>query len=164
MHFAASLEICSHLNEEASINYFFWGASTLFPNSMHSNPGVWPGKLPSKYRACVNESNTNVILSTKLAFDTAWVQEQLDSIIPKASKITSMEDLRKLDSIDLKPSSAISNCLTTLLSQNSFSFKKHGALLKRVLRSYLQVYSAVQTESALENYDLGLIFNGRFLH
>lgn len=164
MHFAASLEICSHLNEEASINYFFWGASTLFPNSMNSNAGMWPHRIPAQYKACVNESNTNVIFSTNLAFDTAWVQEQLDSILPKASKITSMEDLRKLDSIDLKPSSAISNCLTTLLSQKSLSSKKHGALLKRVLTSYLQVYSAVQKESALQNFDLGLIFNGRFLH
>jgi hypothetical protein len=164
MHFAASLEICSHLNKEASINYFFWGASTLLPNSMNSNPGMWPRRIPDKYKACIKESNANVTFSTKLAFDTAWVQERLDFIFPKVSEINSMEDLRKLDSKDLKPSSAISNCLTTLLSQNSLSFKKHGGLIKRVLSSYLQVYSAVQTASALENYDLGLIFNGRFLH
>jgi hypothetical protein len=164
MHFAGSLEICSRINLFSDIHYFFWGSSTSFPNSMNANNFLWPGKVTRNLRDSINISHKNIKLSSKMTKDQKWVNQELTRLVNAVKDIKFMEELISLDDESLKPSAAISNCLTNMLRQRTINYGEHGPILRKALRSYLEVYSAAKYAVVQGNCDLGIIFNGRFLH
>jgi hypothetical protein len=164
MHFAAALEICSNFETSVEVNWFFWGSRTSFPNPMNADNYLLTGKIPHNLSNAIHESHPNLKLSTEFNICSEWVKENLDRLLEKAKSITSMGELTQLDDELLAPSAAISNCLTNLLRQGTFDFNKHKTLLRYSLKSYLEVYSAASKAALESDSDLGIIFNGRFLH
>jgi hypothetical protein len=164
MHFAASLEICSHVNASADIKYFFWGAATPFPNSMNADNFLGPRMIPRNLKQAIHVAHQKVEFSTKFFYDKDWVDDKFEYLLEKVKKIDSMESLTQLDDEFLKPSAALSNCLTNYLRQRSLSYNKSRVIIKRALQSYLQSYSSAINNATKSSCDLGILFNGRFLH
>lgn len=120
--------------------------------------------IPKNLQRAIFASNRKVELSTNMNIDARWVEENLIRLLNICKRIDSMEDLTKLDDDSLRPSAAISNCLASLLRQRNLNFSKNKKLIRRVLKSYLEVYSAATRMILETNTDLGVVFNGRFLH
>jgi len=165
IHFATSLEILKN-NSLAGDEVFYclWGSKTKYPGRMSVGFENFNGIAPRLIKKLVKHASPGVVFTNDLAFDHIWVSKMTDSfykVINNASSISLLEDVNLAG---ITPGAALANEITTLTKNRDIDPSKNQILIRILIESYLQVYSAT-TKFILENtIERVFLFNGRFIH
>jgi hypothetical protein len=165
IHFAASLEI---LKKESISNvsafYCVWGAQTKLAGRMSANFETLSGAVPNKIQKLLLTANPNVIINNKMMFDEIWVAHHMAGLLKELEALDSLPDLRRLEFEGVNPGSAIASELATITKNAETKLQKHESLIRILIRSYLEVYSATMIFYSKCHIDGVHLYNGRFLH
>lgn len=165
VHFAASLEI---LKKESTSNvsafYCVWGAQTKLAGRMSANFETLMGKIPHKIRKLIRTANPNVKINREMLFNEVWVAHYMAGLLKEIEQLDSLPDLKYLEFEGVNPGSAIASELATITRDAEVKLQKHKLLIRILIQSYLEVYSATIMFNSKFNINVVHIYNGRFLH
>jgi hypothetical protein len=141
-----------------------WGKNTYFPSRMSANFQTLLTKAPLQTLKLIKRSSTNAEINFKIEFDRAWVDARYSNLKNQLSKASTLADLQNLETNGVKPGSALANEIVTLIQDRNLSISNNRSLILKMIRSYLEIYSATQSQIFKNKIDRVLLFNGRFLH
>jgi hypothetical protein len=165
VHFLASLEI---LKEEAVKEnhsyYYLWASQTSYPGRMSIGFESLFKRMPTKARRLIKIADQNAIQGINIKFDVDWVDNVAKKLIGQVQSINSIAELKGLRYLEITPGAAIANEITNLTKNKDLNLQSNQTLLKKIIYSYLEVYSATKIEIQEKNIEKVHLFNGRFLH
>jgi hypothetical protein len=141
-----------------------WGKNTYFPSRMSANFQTLLTKAPLQTLKLIKRSSTNAEINFKIEFDKVWVEARYSNLKNQLSTASTFADLQNLETDGVKPGSAIANEIVTLIQDRNLSIINNRSLILKMIRSYLEIYSATQYNIFKNKIDKVLLFNGRFLH
>ena len=165
IHFAALLEIArDQFLGQRSIHFAIWGAKTHFPCRMSANFQSLSTNIPKNISRALKTAAPRCDISRQLRFDSLWVSEMMSLLLPILAGIKSISDFSQLMINGLNPGPAIANEFVTITkSRNSIPNQNLG-LVRDMLQSYLEVFSATKIWLEENSIEQLYLFNGRFLH
>jgi hypothetical protein len=143
---------------------FLWGKNTYFPSRMSANFQTLFTNAPLQTLKFLRRSSNDVEINFKIKFDQVWVEARYSNLKSQLSKANTLADLQNLEVSGVKPGSALANEIVTLTQDRNLSIRNNRSLILKMIRSYLEIYSATQSEISKNKIDRVLLFNGRFLH
>jgi hypothetical protein len=143
---------------------FLFGKKTYFPTRMSGNFQTVITVAPIQTLKFIKKSDANAQVSFDVRFNREWVEAQHSILKSQLSDAKTLADLQTLEAKGVKPGSAIANEVVTLIQDRNLSITKNYTLILKMIRSYLEIYSATQIEIIENRIDKVLLFNGRFLH
>lgn len=165
MHFAASLEILKNESSDGdNCFYSIWGGKTSYIERRALDFKSLLGMKSKSTGELILKANPKTVCTTELEFDGRWVDEKLMAFEPQIEKISTLEDLRKLEIADLNPSSALANEIVSLTKFRNADLSKVRIQIRKLLRSYLEVYNATYLFVEKNKIDKVHLYNGRFIH
>lgn len=165
VHFAGLLEIAhDEFLGHKFIHTAIWGAQTHFPARMSENFQTLSGNIPRKIRGALNVAAPRSEIITKLQFNAEWVADMMAQFAPTLSELNSVEDFTNLRIGNVNPGPAIANEFVTITKSRNSSPGKNLILIRDLLQSYLEVFSATQIFIIQKSIEKLFLFNGRFLH
>jgi len=165
LHFATSLEILRNAGlSQNEVHYCLWGSRTKYPGRMSVFLESLSGKPPRHFENLVRLANASALLENKMQFDEAWVLAMTRPLMDEINSFSNLSQLRGLAVSEIQPGPALANEITTLTKNRDLNLSLNKKLIKVLIQSYLEVYSA--TTLFIENHGIEQIhvFNGRFLH
>jgi hypothetical protein len=164
-HFTASLEILSELSlNKANCYYSYWGSRTKYPGRMSKHFESINKKLPVRAFNLIKLANSKVKILDEMIFDKSWVDQKKNNLFYLVSFVYTVDELRQLSFTGSKIGQVLVNEITTITKNRSFKPTEHLSLLKLLIESYLQVYSATLLLIKQNNLEKIFIYNGRFIH
>lgn len=165
VHFAGLLEIAhDEFLGGKFIHSAIWGAQTHFPARMSENFQTLSGNIPRKIRGALNTAAPTSDISAKLQFNAEWVADMTAQFAPALSELKSVADFSNLRIGKVNPGPAIANEFVTITKSRNSSPAKNLSLIRAMLQSYLEVFSATQLFIFQKSIEKLFLFNGRFLH
>jgi hypothetical protein len=165
IHFATSLEILKDNSLAGSeMSYCLWGSKTKYPGRMSIGYESFSGKPPKVIEKLIKHSDMNVDFTSEIIFDHEWVLLMTEKFIDLISDASSISLLKNIDIAGIKPGAALANEITTLTKNRDIDLSMNTSLVRVLVESYFQVYSAVTNYIAKNKIDRIFLFNGRFLH
>lgn len=165
VHFATSLEILRSERASGGESYYcLWGSRTKYPGRMSIYLESLSGKPPRHFEYLIRHANNSVLLTSKMEFDAEWVKTISGGLMQQMDSIKGVSELRSLNFLEVQPGAALANEVTTLAKNRDLDLCLNRNLLKKLIESYLQVYSATIKYLTINNIERIHVFNGRFLH
>ena len=165
VHFFASLEI---LKEEADKNnqnfYFVWGSQTNYPGRMSIGFESLFKRSPTEVRKLVTIADRNAIQENSMPFDVVWVSSVTEIFLNQLDSMKSISELKRLSHLDVNPGPALANEITNLTKNRDIDLRINHTLIRKLISSYLEVYSATKIKIEKNGINRVHVFNGRFLH
>lgn len=122
------------------------------------------GRIPNKVKKLIVKADKFASINEDIIFDQVWVEKVLRELLAQVKTFTNLGDLKKLTSHDIFPGAALANEVTSVMKGRDFDFIKNLGLMEILLRSYLEIYSAVFNFVCENNIARVNVYNGRFLH
>lgn len=165
IHFATSLEILKE-NSLAGDKMFYclWGSKTKYPGRMSIGFENFSGNPPKIIEKLIKHSDINVNYTSEIVFDHNWVLMMAEKLTILISDTSNISLLRDIDIEGVKPGAALANEITTLTKNREINLSKNIPIVRILIESYLQIYSAATNYIIENNIDRIFLFNGRFLH
>ena len=165
VHFFASLEILKEEVTEKNQNfYYIWGSQTSYPGRMSIGFESLFKRTPMKVRKLIAIADRNAVNENRMLFDAEWVRLVTEKFISQVQSMKSISELKELSYLDIKPGPALANEITNLTKDRDINLLSNQTLIRKLLLSYLEVYSATKIKIQNNGIDKIHIFNGRFLH
>lgn len=165
MHFAASLEILSHESSAPNKNFYsIWGGKTKYLERRALGfKALTPFRLSKPFKL-IQKIDSKINLNPKFEYDKKWVNARLKEFESRISGLRKLEDLQKMKLGELNPSAALVNEVVSLTKFRDADLSKVKNQIRKLLRSYLEVYSA--TSMFIEKHEIEKVhlYNGRFIH
>ncbi len=165
IHFLASLEI---LKKEAVAEnqsyYYLWGSQTSYPGRMSIGFESLFKRTPAEARRLIKIADQKAVQGHHMKFDVNWVDTVAKKLIGQVKTMNSISELRELRFLEIAPGTAIANEITNLTKDRDLNLYFNQKLIKKIIYSYLEVYSASKNEIQQKNIEKVHVFNGRFLH
>jgi hypothetical protein len=165
IHFVTSLEILQQESLAGNKNFYCcWGNKTSYPGRMSRNFETINGRIPNKIKKLILKADNQISVQEDVIFDQIWVEKTLPIFLSQIKTFTDLGDLKKLEFQEIFPGAALANEITSVTKSRDFDFVKNLSLIEILLRSYLQIYSAVLIFIRENNIARVNVYNGRFLH
>jgi len=165
LHFAASLEILKTSSIKQHQSYYcLWGPCTKYPGRMSVYMESLRGKAPKHFTKLIKAADEFVDIQNTMKFDQSWVFTQSNAFMIHLDSYSNLSQLNELDNLGIRPGPALANEITTLTKDRDLNLASNKKLIRELLESYLQVYSATILFIQKHELDQIHIFNGRFLH
>lgn len=165
IHFTTSLEILKDNSLAGNeVFYCLWGSKTKYPGRMSVGFENFNGIAPRLIKKLAKHASPDVVFTNNLAFDHIWVSKMADGLYKVISNASSISLLKDVNFAGITPGAALANEITTLTKNRDIDLSKNQLLIRILIESYLQVYSAT-VKFILENkIERVFLFNGRFIH
>ena len=121
-------------------------------------------RIPNKIKKLILKADNQISIQEDVIFDQIWVEKTLPIFLSQIKTFTDLGDLKKLEFQEIFPGAALANEITSVTKSRDFDFIKNLGLIEILLRSYLQIYSAVLIFIREHNITRVNVYNGRFLH
>ena len=165
VHFFASLEILKNEADEKNQSYYYlWGSQTSYPGRMSIGFESLFKKTPMRVRSLIKIADQNAVLVNNIKFDVNWVDDLAKKLITQVKSMKSISELRELRYLKIAPGTALANEITSLTKDRDLDLQSNQTLIKKLIYSYLEVYSATKIRIQENNIEKVHVFNGRFLH
>lgn len=165
IHLAASLEILYKENLSGNnTSYCLWGQKTYFPTRMAVSGESIFGIPPRRYKKLIRKASPNVNFESNFVFDREWVESMLNIFTNQLKLIKNISDLSSLKYKDINPGAALANEITSISKSSELNLHTHKKIMIIILRSYLEIFSAVTMHIKSNNIKRVHVYNGRFLH
>lgn len=165
VHFFASLEILKEEANEKNQNfYFIWGSQTSYPGRMSIGFESLFKRTPVEVRKMIAIADGDAVHENRMLFDAEWVHYVAEKFISQVQSMKSISELKELSYSDINPGPALANEITNLTKNREIDLLTNQTLIRKLLLSYLEVYSATKNRIENNGLDRVHIFNGRFLH
>ena len=165
VHFFASLEILKEEVTEKNQNfYYIWGSQTSYPGRMSIGFESLFKRTPMEVRKLIAIADRNAVNENIMLFDAEWVRLVTEKFISQLQSMKSISELKKLNYLDINPGPALANEITNLTKNREVDLLSNQTLIRKLLLSYLEVYSATKIKIQNNGIEKVHIFNGRFLH
>jgi hypothetical protein len=164
IHFAASLELLEVIEESENIesHYFLWGNKTFLPNKMALSLTNLSNKVPKRYQIAVKEAGYSAF-SENFIFDRKWVDKALKAFELEIPNLKNLDDLQKIEIEGIYPGGALANELISIVKDRNVDLRKNSKLLKKLARTYFEVFNATEKVLFSIKPNSIYVFNGRFL-
>ena len=122
------------------------------------------GKHSKAFEKLIKHAAMNVNFTSKIKFDHDWVSTMTANLSNAISNASNISMLKEINVLGVKPGAALANEITTLTKNRDIDLNKNRSLVRVLVESYLQIYSAVTKFIIVNSLDRIFLFNGRFLH
>ena len=165
VHFFASLEILKTEADKKNQSYYYlWGSQTSYPGRMSIGFESLFKRTPEKAKRLIKIADQKAIQVNNMKFDVNWVDDLAKKLIRQVKSMNSISELKELCYLEITPGTALANEITNLTKDRHLDLKSNQTLIKKMIYSYLEVYSATKIRIKENNIEKVHVFNGRFLH
>jgi hypothetical protein len=165
VHFLASLEILKKEAVEKNQSYYYlWGSQTSHPGRMSIGFESLFKRTPTEVRRLIKIADQKVVQGNNMKFDVNWVDTVAKKLIEQVKTMNSISALKELRYLEIAPGTAVANEITNLTKDRELNLQFNQKLIKKIIYSYLEVYSASKIEIQEKSIEKVHVFNGRFLH
>ena len=165
VHFFASLEILKkEAVEENQSYYYLWGSQTSYPGRMSIGFESLFKRTPTEAKRLIKIADQKAVQGINMKFDVDWVDDVAKKLIEQVKSMNSISALKELRYLEIAPGTALANEITNLTKDRDLDLRSNWTLIKKIIYSYLEVYSATKIEIQDKNIEKVHVFNGRFLH
>lgn len=165
VHFLASLEILKKEAVEKNQSYYYlWGSQTSYPGRMSIGFESLFKRTPAEARRLIKIADQKAVQGNNMKFDVDWVDAVAKKLIEQVKSMNSISALKELRYLEISPGTALANEITNLTKDRDLDLQSNRKLIKKIIYSYLEVYSATKIEIQEKNIEKVHVFNGRFLH
>lgn len=165
VHFAGLLELAhDSYNEGNSVYFAIWGAQTHFPCRMSTNFQTLSKTIPRKIVSVLRIAAPESVIENTAIFDRQWVSDMMAEMNQWLSSLKNIDDFSLLKIGEINPGPAIANEYVSITQSRNTSPAENIPIIRDLLRSYFEVFSATQIWITRNSIDKLFLFNGRFLH